>query len=212
MTLAYVGLGANLGPREITLLRAVDLLAETEGIDVLAVSQLHETEPVGLVEQPLFLNGAVALDTSLSPRELLERLLEIERELGRVRDARWGPRVVDLDLLFDERPGEISMRNFYIEQSQNRYAVNGDVTDWVQVPGNFTVCPAWMSVPRTPSAGGGRLLRVSSYVAGVPGSTEQRRSRMYDVLLPVPHNIRSVPEPLGLTLSTRRAQKASVNG
>lgn len=99
MTRAYVALGANLGPREITLLRAVDLLAETEGVEVRAVSQLRETEPVGVVEQPLFLNGAVALDTSLSPRELLERLLEIERGLGRVRDVRWGPRVVDLDLL-----------------------------------------------------------------------------------------------------------------
>jgi 2-amino-4-hydroxy-6-hydroxymethyldihydropteridine diphosphokinase len=99
VTLAYVGLGANLGPREITLVRAVDLLAETDGIEVLAVSQLRETEPVGVVEQPLFLNGAVALETSRSPRELLERLLEIERELGRVRDVRWGPRIVDLDLL-----------------------------------------------------------------------------------------------------------------
>lgn len=99
MTRAYVGLGANLGPREITLLRAVDLLAETEGVEVRAVSQLRETVPVGVVEQPLFLNGAVALDTIRSPRELLDRLLEIERGLGRVRDVRWGPRTVDLDLL-----------------------------------------------------------------------------------------------------------------
>ena len=99
MTRAYVGLGANLGPREVTLLRAVDLLAETEGVDVLQVSRLQETEPVGVVDQPAYLNGAVVVDTTLTPRELLERLLEIERELGRVRDARWGPRTIDLDLL-----------------------------------------------------------------------------------------------------------------
>jgi 2-amino-4-hydroxy-6-hydroxymethyldihydropteridine diphosphokinase len=99
VTLAYIGLGANLGPREVTLLHAVDLLAETEGVDVRAVSQLQETAPVGIVDQPRFLNGAVAVDTSLRPRELLDRLLEIERALGRVRDVRWGPRVVDLDLL-----------------------------------------------------------------------------------------------------------------
>ena len=99
MTVAYVGLGANIGPREITLLRAVELLADTDGVDVRAVSQLRETEPVGVVEQPLFLNGAVAVETSLPPRELLERLLDIERALGRVRDVRFGPRVVDLDLL-----------------------------------------------------------------------------------------------------------------
>ena len=99
MTRAYVGLGANLGPREVTLLRAADLLAAADGVEVVAVSQLRETDPVGVVEQPPFLNGAIALDTSLSPRAVLELLLEIEEELGRVRGERWGPRTVDLDLL-----------------------------------------------------------------------------------------------------------------
>jgi 2-amino-4-hydroxy-6-hydroxymethyldihydropteridine diphosphokinase len=99
VTRAYVGLGANLGPREVTLLRAVDLLAETEGVDVLHVTRLRETEPFGVVDQPAYLNGAVAIDTTLTPHELLGRLLEIERELGRVRDVRWGPRTIDLDLL-----------------------------------------------------------------------------------------------------------------
>ena len=99
MTRAYVGLGANLGPREVTLLRAADLLAAADGVEVVAVSQLRETDPVGFVEQPPFLNGAIALDTSLSPRAVLELLLEIEEELGRVRGERWGPRTVDLDLL-----------------------------------------------------------------------------------------------------------------
>ena len=99
MTRAYVGLGANLGPREQTLRGAVDLLAATDGVDVLAVSELRETEPVGVVDQPPFLNGAVALETTLSPRALLDLLLEVERSLGRVREERWGPRLIDLDLL-----------------------------------------------------------------------------------------------------------------
>jgi 2-amino-4-hydroxy-6-hydroxymethyldihydropteridine diphosphokinase len=99
VTVAYVGLGANLGPREITLQRAVALLAEADRIDVLAVSQLRETEPVGVVDQPPFLNGAVQVETTLVPRVLLDALLEIERALGRVREERWGPRTVDLDLL-----------------------------------------------------------------------------------------------------------------
>jgi 2-amino-4-hydroxy-6-hydroxymethyldihydropteridine diphosphokinase len=99
VTRAYVGLGANLGPRQVTLLRAVDLLAAADGVEVVAVSQLRETEPVGVVEQPPFLNGAVAIETSLTARELLDVLLETERELGRVRGERWGPRTVDLDLL-----------------------------------------------------------------------------------------------------------------
>lgn len=99
MTRAYVGLGANLGAREVTLLRAADLLAAADGVEIVALSQLRETEPVGVVEQPPFLNGAIALDTTLGPRELLEVLLAIERELGRVRTERWGPRTIDLDLL-----------------------------------------------------------------------------------------------------------------
>jgi 2-amino-4-hydroxy-6-hydroxymethyldihydropteridine diphosphokinase len=67
---------------------------------VLAVSTFRETDPVGVVDQPRFLNGAVSLETELSPRELLDVLLRIERDLGRVRDGtRWGPRTVDLDLL-----------------------------------------------------------------------------------------------------------------
>ncbi|HEX2427036.1 MAG TPA: 2-amino-4-hydroxy-6-hydroxymethyldihydropteridine diphosphokinase [Gaiellaceae bacterium] len=99
MTRAYVGLGANLGPREETLRRALELLRRSPGVDVLAVSELRETEPVGVIEQPRFLNGAAALQTSLSARELLDLLLEVERTLGRVRDERWGPRLIDLDLL-----------------------------------------------------------------------------------------------------------------
>jgi len=99
VTRAYVGLGGNLGPREETLRRAVECLRASDSVDVLAVSELRETEPVGVVDQPPFLNGAVELETSLSPRELLDLLLEIERSLGRVRGERWGPRLVDLDLL-----------------------------------------------------------------------------------------------------------------
>jgi 2-amino-4-hydroxy-6-hydroxymethyldihydropteridine diphosphokinase len=97
---AYVGLGANLGAREATLLRAVDLLRAEDRIDVVAVSTLRETDPVGVVEQPRFLNGAALLETTLGPRALLDVLLRIERELGRVRDGtRFGPRTIDLDLL-----------------------------------------------------------------------------------------------------------------
>lgn len=139
MTRAYVALGANLGPREITLLRAVDLLAETEGVEVRAVSQLRETEPVGVVEQPLFLNGAVALDTSLSPRELLERLLEIERGLGRVRDVRWGPRVVDLDLLVygDRQMDEPGLRVPHPRLHERRFVLEplAELDPDLEIPG-----------------------------------------------------------------------------
>lgn len=98
---AYVGLGSNLGEREATLRQALEALGSIEGIEVVAVSSFRETDPVGMVDQPRFVNAAAALETTLGPRELLESLLEVERGLGRdrSREKRWGPRTIDLDLL-----------------------------------------------------------------------------------------------------------------
>jgi 2-amino-4-hydroxy-6-hydroxymethyldihydropteridine diphosphokinase len=97
---AYVGVGANLGDRRATIERAVERLRAVPGVEVLAVSSLRETDPVGFEEQPRFLNGAVELETTLEPRELLDELLRVERELGRIREGpRFGPRTIDLDLL-----------------------------------------------------------------------------------------------------------------
>jgi 2-amino-4-hydroxy-6-hydroxymethyldihydropteridine diphosphokinase len=96
----YVGLGSNLGEREATLRHALEHLEGDEEIEVVAVSTFRETDPVGYVDQPRFLNGAVALETELSPQALLERLLDVERRLGRTREGpRFGPRTIDLDLL-----------------------------------------------------------------------------------------------------------------
>jgi 2-amino-4-hydroxy-6-hydroxymethyldihydropteridine diphosphokinase len=100
VTRAYVGLGANLGDREQTLSAAVDALAGEMGIEVVAVSTLRETEPVGVGEQPRFLNGAAELETTLTARDLLDRLLVVEQRFGRVRiPGEHGPRTLDLDLL-----------------------------------------------------------------------------------------------------------------
>jgi 2-amino-4-hydroxy-6-hydroxymethyldihydropteridine diphosphokinase len=100
VTRAYVGLGANLGDRERTLRDAVDALGAEDGIGVVAVSTLRETDPVGVGDQPRFVNGVVALDTTLAARELLDRLLAIEQRFGRVRVlGEHRPRTLDLDLL-----------------------------------------------------------------------------------------------------------------
>jgi 2-amino-4-hydroxy-6-hydroxymethyldihydropteridine diphosphokinase len=101
MARAFVGIGANLGDREGTIRQALERLAERPGAEVVAVSALRETDPVGYLDQPRFLNGAVELRTELPPRDLLELLLGVERELGRVRGdgPRFGPRPIDLDLL-----------------------------------------------------------------------------------------------------------------
>jgi 2-amino-4-hydroxy-6-hydroxymethyldihydropteridine diphosphokinase len=101
MTRSFVGVGGNLEDPRVQIERALDLLAAEDGVEVVAVSTLRETDPVGYEDQPRFLNGAVELRTSLEARELLERLLAIERRLGRVRGEgpRFGPRTIDLDLL-----------------------------------------------------------------------------------------------------------------
>lgn len=98
---AYVGVGANLGQRERTIRRAIEMLAAQPGIELVGISSLRETEPWGPVEQPSYLNGAVELDTELGPRDLLDVLLDVERSLGRDRstEIRFGPRTLDLDLL-----------------------------------------------------------------------------------------------------------------
>jgi 2-amino-4-hydroxy-6-hydroxymethyldihydropteridine diphosphokinase len=99
MTTAFVGIGSNLGDREAHVRAALDRLGAEEGIEIVAVSRLRETEPVGPVEQGPFLNGAVEVETELPARELLLRLLDVEARLGRVRAERFGPRTIDLDLL-----------------------------------------------------------------------------------------------------------------
>jgi 2-amino-4-hydroxy-6-hydroxymethyldihydropteridine diphosphokinase len=126
VTRAYVGLGANLGDREATIRRAVELLAADPEIDVVALSTLRETDPVGYVDQPRFLNGAVALDTALGPRRLLERLLAVERTLGRTRDGpRYGPRTIDLDLLLhgDDVVDEPGLRVPHPRLRQRQFAL-----------------------------------------------------------------------------------------
>jgi 2-amino-4-hydroxy-6-hydroxymethyldihydropteridine diphosphokinase len=98
---AYVGLGSNLGDRERLLCGALAELGRAEGVDVVATSSFHDTEPVGYLDQPRFLNAVAALETSLRPRELLELLLAVERDFGRDREQAppKGPRTLDLDLL-----------------------------------------------------------------------------------------------------------------
>ena len=101
MPRAYVGLGCNLGEREATIRAAVAELGAVEGVDLVGVSTLVDTEPVGYTDQPRFLNGAAALETHLPPRELLDLLLAVEARFGRDRAAAppQGPRTLDLDLL-----------------------------------------------------------------------------------------------------------------
>ncbi len=96
---AYIGLGSNLGDRHDNIQRAIDLLGKTPGIRVDHISEMLETEPIGKLDQPRFINCVAEVHTQLDPFKLHETCLGIEKALGRVRIERWGPRLIDLDIL-----------------------------------------------------------------------------------------------------------------
>jgi 2-amino-4-hydroxy-6-hydroxymethyldihydropteridine diphosphokinase len=99
---AIIALGSNLGNRRANLSLALSLLRKSPGIDGLTPSNIYETAPVGVEDQPAFLNMVAGISTSLSPENLMELLLDTEARIGRVRTTRWGPRLIDLDLIFFE--------------------------------------------------------------------------------------------------------------
>ena len=95
----YLGMGTNLGDRLANLKQALHLLSQLNGVEVIKVSSIYETEPVGYLDQPFFLNLVCQIQTQLTPRLLLDQLQEIEQKLKRVRTIRWGPRTIDIDIL-----------------------------------------------------------------------------------------------------------------
>ena len=101
MAIAYIGIGSNLGNRQKNCSRAIEML-ETRGIVVKKRSSMYETKPRGVADQPQFINMALEVETGLEPYDLLRTLKDIEREIGRRETFKWGPRIIDLDiLLFD---------------------------------------------------------------------------------------------------------------
>ena len=125
--IAYVALGSNLGQREVFLAKARDAIARLAGTRVLGQTEVLETVPIGPIAQGPFLNQMMAIETVLAPSELLAELQRIEADAGRIRDARWGPRTLDLDIVLFEKqavrePGltvphpELSNRDFWLRE------------------------------------------------------------------------------------------------
>lgn len=140
MALAYVGLGSNLGKREQTIHRALELLQDEGRLEVAAVSALRETDPVGYEQQPRFLNGVAAIRTDLDPRALLRRLQAVELELGRDRSGpRFGPRTIDLDLLLygDEEIDEPDLVVPHPRLSERKFVLEplAELDSGLEVPG-----------------------------------------------------------------------------
>jgi 2-amino-4-hydroxy-6-hydroxymethyldihydropteridine diphosphokinase len=145
MTRSFVGLGGNLEDPRAQIERALALLAAEGGVEVVAVSTLRETDPVDYEDQPRFVNGVVELQTSLEARELLERLLAIERRLGRVRGEgpRFGPRTIDLDLLVhgDEVIAEPGLQVPHPRLHERRFALEplAELDPALEIPGRGPV-------------------------------------------------------------------------
>lgn len=95
----YLSLGSNIGDRKGYIEKAVELIENTKGVKVLKKSGLYETTPVGYLEQDLFLNAVIKIETDFSAREILKIMNKIETELDRKREIRWGPRTIDIDIL-----------------------------------------------------------------------------------------------------------------
>lgn len=123
MNIVYISFGSNIGDREKAIEDALNLVNQN-GMRITNRSSIIETEPYGYTEQPTFLNGVIEVETELSCREVLERLLQIEKEVGRVRKFKWGPRLIDLDILFfnDEIYDEKDLKVPHPDM-QNRYFV-----------------------------------------------------------------------------------------
>jgi 2-amino-4-hydroxy-6-hydroxymethyldihydropteridine diphosphokinase len=138
VTLAYVGLGANVGDREAQIREAAVLIGAGR------LSSLIETEPWGIVDQPPFLNAAAEVETQLPARVFLERLLAVERRLGRMRTGkRWGPRTIDLDLLLYgwetiDEPGLVVPHPFLLERAFVLEPLC-ELAPGLEIPGNGTV-------------------------------------------------------------------------
>lgn len=98
--LAYIGIGSNLGDKLANCRQAIQAIATEKGNELIACSSFYYTEPVGKKDQNWFVNAVIAVETSFPPRQLMEFLMSVERRMGRERKERWGPRIIDLDLLF----------------------------------------------------------------------------------------------------------------
>jgi 2-amino-4-hydroxy-6-hydroxymethyldihydropteridine diphosphokinase len=96
----FLGLGSNLGDREAHLDDAIAALCSNNSITLISRSEILETEPVGITDQGKFLNAVVEIETTLTPQELMQVCLDIEIQEGRVRDEKWGPRTIDIDMLY----------------------------------------------------------------------------------------------------------------
>ena len=100
---AYIAIGSNLGDSYKNCIEAIERISKNDNIKIISESSFYQTSPIGHIKQEWFINSTIKINTSLAPENLLSQLLNIESEMGRVRKEKWGPRLIDLDLLFYDK-------------------------------------------------------------------------------------------------------------
>jgi 2-amino-4-hydroxy-6-hydroxymethyldihydropteridine diphosphokinase len=151
MARVFIGLGSNLGDRAEYLQKAVNELLKLEDTSIIQFSSIYETEPVGIKEQPDFFNMVVEIDTKIPPKDLLKNLKEIEGIIGRTHLQHWGPREIDLDMLYydkeishDEKLDlphpEITHRRFMLEPMKEIAADFNDPLQHLKISELFQRC------------------------------------------------------------------------
>ncbi len=138
----YLGLGANVGRRAESIAAALELLDEVEGLSLRDTSSVYETLPVGVTDQPIFLNMVAHFSCAISPAELLEAIGRVEEQMGRVRAVRWGPRTIDIDVLLlgDLQIDEPSLTIPHPEMTSRQFVLVplAEIAPDVVLPGGLT--------------------------------------------------------------------------
>jgi 2-amino-4-hydroxy-6-hydroxymethyldihydropteridine diphosphokinase len=152
---AFIGIGSNLGVPAENCEKAIRLLKATAEIEVVAQSSLYESEPVGKTDQNWFVNAVVAIRTSLTPEALLDTVLKIEKDLGRERREKWGPRIIDLDLLAYENhvTSSIDLTLPHPEMTKRRFVLlpfSEFAGDYLHPLENKTIYDLLQELPQTP--------------------------------------------------------------
>lgn len=152
---AFIGIGSNLGVPAENCEKAIHLLKATAEIEVVAQSSLYESEPVGKTDQNWFVNAVVAIKTSITPEALLNVVLTIEKDLGRERREKWGPRIIDLDLLAyeDHVSSSIDLTLPHPEMTKRRFVLlplSEFAGDYLHPVENKTIHKLLQELPQTP--------------------------------------------------------------
>ena len=188
-TIAYIGIGSNVGNRARNIVKALEKVRESPHVKIKVVSSLYETEPVGYKDQSWFLNGAAEIETDLSPRELLGLLKNVESRLKRKSTIRWGPRIIDLDLLIyadlKYQDDALSIPHPRLSERAFVLAPLSEIAPQARIPGGRTVGELFENFPLSDEVGFFSRLKIPHVIVHrttLPGLAENSLESIREIL------------------------------